>query len=188
MRLILSGDPLSPPLNVIPLWLLNQFSFQTGWWTVVLTAAWGWPIIGIAVVTVLVAWHLIRVRPFRTEALLVVLAAAIGFTLDSLLQSTGWVEFAGDPGGGFAPLWMVALWANFATTLNVSLRVLQRHPWLAAVLGALGGPGAYWAGAQLGAMTVYNAPAAFSVLALAWGLLTPLLLALAGALARRSKP
>ncbi len=187
MRLILSGDSFSPALNAIPLWLLNQFSFQTGWWTVVLTAAWGWPIIGIVMVAILVAWHLIRVRPLRTEALLIALAAAIGFSLDSLLQSTGWVSFAGDPGGGFAPLWMVALWANFATTLNVSLRALQRHPWLAGVLGAWGGPGAYWAGAQLGAMVVYNATATYSALAVAWGLLTPLLLALAGALARRSR-
>ena len=187
MRLILSGDPLLPALHAMPLWLLNQFSFQTGWWTVVLTAAWGWPLIGIVMVTVLVAWHLIRVRPFRTEALLVALAAAIGFTLDSLLQSTGWVVFANDPGGGPAPLWMVALWANFATTLNVSISALQRHPWLAALLGAWGGPAAYWAGAQLGAMSVSNAIAAYSALAVAWALLTPLLLALAGALARRSR-
>ncbi len=185
---MITGGPLSPALSMIPAWLLNQFAFQTGWWTVVLTAAWGWPLIGIGMVAALITWHLIQVRPLRTEALLIALAAAIGFSLDSTLQSTGWVVFASDPGGGFAPLWMVALWANFATTLNVSLSPLQRHPWLAALLGAGGGPTAYWAGAQLGAMTVYNATATYSALAVAWGLLTPLLLALAGALARRSGP
>lgn len=186
--MMITGGPLSPALSVLPPWLLNQLAFQTGWWTVVLTAAWGWPLIGIGMVAALITWHLRRIRPLKSEALLVSLVAVIGFILDSLLQAGGWVAFAGDPGGGFAPLWMVALWANFATTLNVSLSPLLRHPWLAALLGAGGGPAAYWAGAQLGAMTVINALAAFLTLALAWALLTPLLLSLAAALARTSRP
>lgn len=185
---MITGGPLSPALSVIPAWLLNQFAFQTGWWTVVLTAAWGWPLIGIGMVAALITIHLTRMRPFKSEALLVIFVAGVGFIVDSLLQVNDWVRFANDPGGGFAPLWMVALWANFATTLNVSLSPLQRHPWLAALLGAGGGPAAYWAGAQLGAMTVSNAPAAFVTLALAWALLTPLLLSLAAALARRPQP
>lgn len=185
---MITGGPLSPALSVIPAWLLNQFAFQTGWWTVVLTAAWGWPLIGIGMVAALITIHLTRMCPFKSEALLVIFVAGVGFIVDSLLQVNDWVRYASDPGGWFAPLWMVALWANFATTLNVSLSPLQRHPWLAAVLGAGGGPAAYWAGAQLGAMTVSNAPAAFVTLALAWALLTPLLLSLAAALARRPQP
>lgn len=184
---MLNGGPLSPAISVIPAWLLNQLAFQTGWWTVVLTAAWGWPLIGVVIIATLITLHLTRMRPFKSEALLIVFVAGVGFIVDSLLQVNEWVRFASDPDGGFAPFWMVSLWANFATTLNLSLRALQRHPWLAAVLGASGGPAAYWAGAQLGAMTVINTPAAFVTVAMAWALLTPLLLSLAAALAGRSQ-
>lgn len=179
--------PFSLRLSATPEWLLNQLAFQTGWWTVVLTAAWGFPLLGICVVITLVVWHLTRIRPFLSEALLITLVALTGFTIDSLLQSMGWVAFAGDPGGELAPLWMVALWVNFSTTLNVSLKALQRHPWLSVVLGAWGGPTAYWAGAQLSAMTVLDVTAAFGVLAVAWALLTPLLLSLAAILTGSNK-
>jgi hypothetical protein len=74
---------------------------------------------------------------------------------------------------------MTALWANFATTLNVSLVSLQTRPWLAALLGLVGGPAAYWGGAELGAMSFLDPTAGLIALALGWGILTPLLLALA---------
>lgn len=86
------------------------------------------------------------------------------------------------------PPWMLALWANFATTLNLSLAGLQTRPWLAALLGLAGGPLAYWGGAGLGAMTFVAPLPALIALALGWALLTPLLLALATTLARRSNP
>ena len=86
------------------------------------------------------------------------------------------------------PAWMLALWANFATTLNLSLAGLQTRPWLAALLGLIGGPLAYWGGASLGAMTFVAPLPALTTLALGWALLTPLLLALAATLARRSNP
>jgi hypothetical protein len=77
------------------------------------------------------------------------------------------------------PLWMVALWATFATTLNVSLRSLRKHLALASLLGAVGAPLVYHAGAGLGALQwVHRLPAMLSI-ALAWGILTPLLLSTA---------
>lgn len=165
---------------VMPGWLPNLIAFQVGWWSVVLSAARGAPELGLAVVAALVTWHLLRVRSHAGEAILIALTGLIGLVFDSLLQATGWVAFAG---GGvapwLAPLWMAALWANFATTLNVSLRPLQGRPWLAAGLGAVGGPLAYWGGAGLGAMTFHHLGAGLPALAVAWALFPPLLLALA---------
>ena len=48
---------------------------------------------------------------------------------------------------------MVMLWVNFAMTLNVSLGRLRGKYLLAGILGAFGGPMAYYGGAELGAMT-----------------------------------
>ena len=166
--------------------LLNILAFQVGWWAVVLSAARDQAIVGVLVVALLLAWHLTRVRPGLTERVLIAAAALIGLAFDSLLQASGWVTFAGGPlFGVLAPLWMVALWANFAATLNVSMRFLRARPWLAALLGGLGGPLAYWGGASLGAMTLVEPLQALLVLAAGWALVTPLLFRLAARLETR---
>jgi hypothetical protein len=181
----ISAPPSSPvPAPVKASWVMNLVAFQLGWWALVLTAAQGWSEIGLGVVALLLAWHLGRVRPLGSEALLIGLAALVGFGFDSLLLASGWVSFGGGEltgglGPDLPPLWMTALWANFATTLHVSLVSLQIRPWLAALLGLVGGPAAYWGGAELGAMSFLDPTAGLIALALGWGILTPLLLALA---------
>jgi len=162
--------------------------------------------LGLGVVALILAWHLGRIRPLTTEALLISLAVLVGFCFDSLLLASGWVSFSsgglgGDwglgtgasPGGTWGPvlppLWLTALWANFAITLNISLVSLQTRPWLAAGLGLVGGPAAYWGGAQLGAMTFLDPSAGLLALALGWAILTPVLLTLARVLnGRRIAP
>ena len=173
--------------------ILNLALFQLGWWALVVSAAQGRPLIGLVIVALILAWHLGFVRPLASEALLIGLAALIGLTFDSLLIATGWVSFGppapvAAPTNALPPAWMIALWANFATTLNLSLAGLQSRPRLAALLGLVGGPLAYWGGASLGAMTFVAPLPALIALALGWALLTPLLLALAATLARRSNP
>lgn len=181
--------PSRVPVGTLPGWLANLVAFQAGWWAVVLTAAAGRPLAGMAVVGLLLAWHLLRVRPYASEVILIGLAALAGLAFESLLQASAWLSFSG---GGLAewlaPLWLAALWANFATTLNVSLRPLRGRPWLAAGLGAVGGPAAYWGGAELGAMTFHAPGAGLAALALAWALMTPLLLSLAARLDRSPHP
>ena len=166
--------------------LVNVLAFQAGWWAVVLSAAQGRAAVGLLVVGLVLGWHLARVRPGRAEAALIAGAACIGLVFDSLLLATGWVEFAGGAlFGVLAPLWMVALWANFAATLNVSLRALRARPWLAALLGGLGGPLAYWGGAGPGAMSLVEPLPALLVLAAGWAVLTPLFFRMAAWLEAR---
>ena len=80
---------------------------------------------------------------------------------------------------GLAPYWMVALWAIFATTLNVSLRWLRGRAVLAAALAAVGGPAAYYAGAQLGALKLVAPGAALAAIGAGWAVIAPALLAAA---------
>lgn len=174
-----------PPL---PAWVPNLLAFQLGWWGVVLSAAEGHPGWGLALVAALLGWHLRWVRPLRSEALLIALASVIGFAVETLLLASGWLRYGPvSSTGDLVPLWMVALWANFATTLNVSLRLLRGSPWLAAALGGLGGPLAYWGGAQLGAMSFLDLGTGLTALALTWALVTPLLVALADRLEREMR-
>lgn len=156
--------------------VVNLLLFQAGWFACVLGAAAGRPCIGAVAALAIVTWHLARaLRPLR-ELALVMAAVVAGAVFETLLVQSGWVRF--DQGvlvAGTAPYWMVALWAIFATTLNLSLRALRPYPWLAALFGAIGGPAAYWAGAGLGAMEFVTTGLALAAIGAGWALLAPAL-------------
>jgi hypothetical protein len=155
----------------------NVLLFQAGWFACVLGAAHGMPWVGVVAAAAIVGWHVLRAPRPRRELALIALSAAVGALFETLLMREGWVRF--DTGvlvDGAAPYWMVALWALFATTLNVSLRALRTRLGLAALLGAVGGPAAYYAGARLGAIEFSTLGAALAAIAVGWALLTPLLL------------
>ena len=77
---------------------------------------------------------------------------------------------------------MIALWAVFATTLNVSLRLLHNRHVVAAVLGAVAAPLAYYAGSRLGAVEFVNVGTALLVIGAGWVVLMPVLVSLAARL------
>jgi Protein of unknown function (DUF2878) len=158
----------------------NFIAFQIGWFACVLGAAHGYAPEGALVALAIVgAYVALAAHPGR-ELALVAAAAATGAAADSLLASSGWLRYdAGVLVEGTAPYWIVAMWALFAITLNVSMRPLRGRLWLGALLGLVGGPAAYYAGANLGALTLVQLVPALAALAAVWALATPLLFSLA---------
>ncbi|MEO6928960.1 MAG: DUF2878 domain-containing protein [Casimicrobiaceae bacterium] len=160
--------------------LANFVAFQVGWFACVLGAGNGHPLAGTIVALAVMGVHVALARRPRSEFALLLAAASIGAVWDSLLAASGWLRY---PNGvllaGTAPYWIVALWALFATTLNVSLAWLKRRMWVAALFGAIGGPLSFLGGARLGALVFDNQAAALVALAAGWALLTPLLLRIA---------
>lgn len=164
----------------------NFILFQAGWFACVLGAARGFPWQGALVALLIAGFIVLRSRHPRGELALVAAAALAGFAFDSVLALTGWVDFEGAvPAPLLAPVWMVALWALFATTLNVSLRWLREWPALGVLFGAVGGPAAYYAGEQLGALQFADPLLGLTAVAVGWALATPLLFALARRLEAR---
>jgi len=160
--------------------LINVIGFQCGWFACVLGAAHGWPWAGTAAGGAIVAAHVLRAGRPLEELKLAAATVCIGALWDSALVSLGWVRFAsGTFAKGVAPGWILALWALFATTLNVSLAPLKTRRVLAASLGAVAAPLSYWGGARLGALTFVEPAAAAAALAAGWAAMMPLLLALA---------
>lgn len=160
--------------------IVNVVLFQIGWFACVLGASYGLPWIGALALVAIVGWHLLRAAQPKKELALIAAAALLGAMLDTLLVQAGWVRF--DTGvliEGTTAYWMAALWAIFATTLNVSLRSLRPHPWLSALLGAIGGPAAYYAGVRLGALEFTETGAALAAIAIGWAVLSTGLLAAA---------
>ncbi|MFT3906150.1 MAG: DUF2878 domain-containing protein [Steroidobacteraceae bacterium] len=160
--------------------LLNFVLFQFGWFAAVLGAAHAHALLGTLTVLLIIAWHLYAARNWRAELQLLLCAALIGLCADTALASSGWVQYS-DPlmPAGLAPLWIIALWMLFATTLRLSLKWLQPHLLLGALCGAVGGPLAYLSGVRLGALTLPRAEAALIALAALWMAATVLLLRMA---------
>lgn len=157
--------------------VINFLAFQLGWLACVISAARQLPIVGIVVALLVIAWYLYRADQTSRALTLLITVTFIGSLWDSLLTAMGVLVF--DTGmvlPYLAPLWIVAMWALFATTLNLSLRWLYGRPLVAMVLGALGGPLAYRAGAELGAVNLPHEWLAMLILAAGWALLMPLLM------------
>ena len=174
-----------PPVSIA----LNVVLYQAGWLACVLGAAHGAPWLGVAAAVPVVAWHLLRAERAEPEARLVLFAALTGAAFETSLLLLDWVRYpAGAWPEGFAPGWMVALWAMFATTLNVSLRFLRGRPAAAVLLGALGAPAAYYAGARIGALELAAGGAALGAIGAWWALCTPLLSRLGGRLDGYARP
>lgn len=163
--------------------ILNALIFQVGWFCCVLAGANQMPWLGSSVALLIVAWHLSGAARPSTELALVLIAATLGGIWDSLLVSAGVLQYpSGTLVTGTAPHWIVAMWLLFATTLNVSLRWLKARLALAALMGALAGPAAYFAGYKLGGVQIPDLPHALAVLAVGWSLFMPLLMVLSNRL------
>lgn len=159
---------------------INVVAFQIGWFACVLGAARDLPWLGTGVAAVIVAVHIARSTWPLEEMKLIAAAVLIGGLWDSLLAVSGLLGFhSGVLVNGVAPPWILAMYAVFATTLNVSLNWLHGRWLLAVVLGGVSGPLAYWAGARLGAVTMSQPELALGALAVGWAVLMPVFMALA---------
>jgi hypothetical protein len=158
----------------------NFAIFQIGWFACVLGAAHDLPWAGTIIATVIVATHIFCARRPLEECKLIAIALVIGAVWDSLLVTLGWLDFkSGFLVDGMAPHWILALWALFAITLNLSLAWLKVRLLAAAILGAVAGPLAYWGGVRLGAVSFVEPLPAAVALSIGWALFTPLLARLA---------
>lgn len=159
--------------------LVNAAIFQAGWLCCVLAGANHLPWLGTASALLIVTWHVLRANNRQKELSLVLIVVGIGALWDSLLVYTGLLKYpSGTLISGTAPHWIIAMWALFATTLNVSLRWLKYRPLPGAILGAVSGPAAYFAGYKLGGVQFPDMDAALLALAGGWAVLMPLLMAL----------
>lgn len=163
------------------LMLQNFLLFQLGWFSCVIGGAssqYYW--IGVVAVAVIVAIHLARAQSVHDELMLVVITMILGTVWDSVLIMAGLFSFnSGVVFPGLAPFWLIAMWALFATTLNVSMKWMKKRYLLAAIFGTVGGPVAYYAGNRLGAVEFSNTSAALMAVALGWSIILPVLMALA---------
>ncbi|MEJ2534421.1 MAG: DUF2878 domain-containing protein [Gammaproteobacteria bacterium] len=159
--------------------LRNLVLFKLGWIGCVMFAAAGKPWLSLLSVLIVVALHLPQLAAPLKEALLLATAVLIGLLWESALVALGIVEYPGHDHAWLAPVWILAMWALFATTINHGLAWVKRYWVYAALAGAIGGPMAFYAGANLGAVAFPNTTLAMVVIGAGWAVLLPLLALLA---------
>lgn len=151
----------------------NLIGYQLVWLLLVSAAAQHRPWPAMAVAVVFIAWQVCSAAHPPIEWRLLGLAVLLGIVVDGVLSWTGWLRYASPspawPPHG-APLWIVLLWACFATTINRSLGMLRTRPLLAVVLGGAGAPLAYLAAARGWGAVSFAQPAYLGLgwLALSW--------------------
>ena len=159
---------------------VNVVLFQAAWFAAVLGAARGMFWLGPVAMIPVLAVHLALQENRRGELKLLLAAGLLGVTLDTAFVAEGiFTPLQHLFPRPFSPPWMICLWLNFAATLNVSMVWLRGRYLLAALFGAVGGPLAYYSGAKLGATEALPTTTGMLLLAIGWGLMTPLLVWLA---------
>lgn len=156
-------------------------AYELAWLAAVDGAGHGraWP--GVLAVSLFAAWRLAASPVRAVDARLALVALVLGLVLESAWTGSGLLRYAAPWPGLATPAWLLALWVAFALTIVPLFGYLHPRPWLAAALGAIGGPLAYLGAARGWHALAFATPAWHALLALAagWALATPLLTSLA---------
>lgn len=156
--------------------------FKAVWLCTVLGAAAGNIWLGPLALLAFAGMQLLFSNNRRKELLVLASGLAMGLVMETIVVRAGWVSYApGWPHPFIAPAWILSLWGAFSLMSIDGLAWLRGRRALAAVLGAVGAPFAYYTGIILGAGS--GAEVAFyATVGLFYAAATPLLVELGGAL------
>lgn len=170
--------------------LINFFGFQSVWFLSLFGAGTHRSWLGAIALLAFTAWHFRAVPNPRAEFVIVLVACAVGFVVDTAFIQANLLAYAEPlPFAAVAPYWILGMWVNFALTLNGSMRWLHGRYLLSALLGAIGGPLAYVAGIRLGAAELLSSGlVVYGALAGVWALAVPLLVLATERVNRRWPP
>ena len=170
--------------------LINYALYQIGWFACVLGGASHRPWTGFLIAMSLVGVHLTLSVERSLEVRLAVLAATAGALVEMVQIAAGTYRFtSGTLTDALPPPWLLAMWAQFATTFRFSLRGVMSRPLFAGLLGVAGGPIAFLAGERLGAVNLLP-PLAHALLRLSvsWAVALLVLSAAVGRLGSENAP
>jgi hypothetical protein len=153
--------------------LINFGLFQLGWFIAIWGAAHQRMLPSMIAVLLILMIYMIQARYKKEAFILLLIIMLIGPIFDQCLLSFGLIEYKSQFSAYIVPIWIVALWGLFATTLNISLSWLKHYELLKVLFGFIGGPLAYIAAEKLNAIQLMN-DYALLALALGWAILTPL--------------
>ena len=158
--------------------IFNILGFQICWWICVIFSTTNYSYVGPLAMLLYIVLHLLYITDERKELWLVFLVALIGTIFDSIFILIGFFNYSSSFSlfMCLAPLWITAMWAGFATTLNHSLSWINKNYYLAFLMGFIFGPISYLTGRNFEAIE-FHVSDTIGLLALAfsWGVIIPLI-------------
>ena len=135
-------------------YLLNSVLYFVGWFFLVHSAAEGFAWEGIVVALAIILVHLFRSQYPISELVLIIYSLVLGFVIETFFLTCGILSFSSPNHifSHFAPVWLAAMYALFATTINNSLARFGDNYMTAAIFGFAGSICSYYAGYRLGAV------------------------------------
>ena len=101
--------------------VINFILFQLAWFACVLGAAKAMPWAGVGVTFIILCWHFYRAKQAKAEITLMLAALFIGAVFDQSMLTLQLIEYQAHGWSSWlVPVWILALWLAFASTLNVS--------------------------------------------------------------------
>lgn len=148
----------------------NGLLFNLSWLAIVGSES---LLVAPAVVAAHLVVHQLWIGRGVRELAFIATVALFGVLLDQLLFGIGLFTVNGQH--SLAPLWLSCLWPVLATTFQHCFAGLQRSLALAAILGAVGGAGSYYAGTRMSAVEFADPLVGLIVIGALWALLFPAL-------------
>lgn len=147
--------------------LLNVILYQVVWFLCVFKENQG-ALIALVFLVAHLFFSPYRIKDMRMMAVLL----AVGTLIDGTLYLAGFMTY--NVQALPIPFWLAVVWLALATLPHHSLKWLKGRILLSSLLGALGGPLAYWAGVKAGAAS-FTLPliSSLTLLAVIWGVLWP---------------
>ena len=134
--------------------IINIIGFYIGWWGCVVGAANDMTYLGPVLMLVFLIAHFYLFASSNQELYLVLIICLLGTVIDSILFLSGSFIYVGAYSSEIiiAPLWITAMWAGFAATINHSMSWLKDKWVLMVVCGVVFGPAAFYTGEKFGAI------------------------------------
>ena len=133
-------------------WMI--LGFQAVWFS----CAWGishhYPLLPLIVSLVYLNSYISKQSPKKPAYLFLLRILLYGFLLDSALGLLGFIVYESAYPTSLQwlqPWWMSLLWLSFAASAKASFFWLEKRLFVAALLGAISGPIAYFSGQKMGA-------------------------------------
>ena len=155
--------------------VINFILFDIGWMICVISGANQLGMVALITVFVFMMYHFYVIPDKLTEFKFIAIAAILGTLVDSINLYLGILNHLDPNQIPIAPLWLIALWILFASTIRHSFSWLNHKPLMAAISGAIFGPLAYYSGYKLGALNLASDNIAYSIISISviWAILTP---------------
>jgi hypothetical protein len=167
--------------------IVNIVLWNIVWFVTIFGAAKGYAYAGPLAAAAVYVFHMLCMSTNRLyDTLLVIILVLMGLVADTLVAALGALDFGPlAVAGPLAPPFMLALWVNFALLLNYALRWLKGKYPVAIILGAVGGPMAYYTGSRIGAVTLPGQLwYCLLIIGLEWAIAMPLILLIMARLER----